>query len=276
MNVGILTAGGLCPGVKEVIRYIGKYEKSNGSRVIGFRDGFRGLNNNERVNLSIHEMNQSHDKVDVDMAVKHLKRIDRLYCVCGNASMNDACKLALDERIDTNIIGIAKSVYNDVSGLECLGFRSAVGELTKLVDTLYVEASLSRSVYFLVISGVNSDDLMKHVGYSRRNKITTIITPYTNNTIILNIIKNNYKIRGHGVVIISEMCDYMELLGKMDDIPTTVIEPGDSIRHVPACLYDGILSTSMARDAFMYAQDNTNFIKGASSIIHFEDYLNIV
>ena len=276
MNVGILTAGGPCPGVKEVAHYIGKYEKSIGNQVFGYKDGFRGLNRNQRVNLSIHHMNQSCDKVDIDMAVNNMEHLDRLYCICGNESMNDACRLALDERIDTNIIGIAKSIYNDVPGLECLGFRSAIGELTKLIDTLYYEASTSRSIYFLIVPGVKSDDLIKHTGYARKNKISTIITPHNNNSITLNILKSSYEMYGHGVVIVSEKCDYRDIIDKMGDIPTTVINPGNRIRDVDACLYDGILGTSMARESFLYAQENTNFIKGASSIIRFEDYLGIV
>jgi 6-phosphofructokinase 1 len=276
MNVGILTAGGTCPGVNEFTHYISKFEKSVGNRVFGFKDGFHGLNRNQRVNLSIHHMNQSYDKVDVDLAVRTMKHIDRLYCICGNESMNDACVLALDDRIDTNIIGIAKSIYNDVPGLECLGFRSAIGELTKLIDTLYFEATTSHSIYFLVVPGLHSDDLIKHTGYARKNKISMIITPHNDNSITLNILKSNYKINGHGVVIVSEKCNFVDIIDKMSDIPTTVINPGNRIKDVEACLYDGILATSMARESFLYAQGNTNFIKGASSIIKFEDYLNIV
>lgn len=276
MNVGILTAGGPCPGVKEFVHYVEKYEKSIGNRVVGFKDGFRGLNRNQRVNLSIHKMNQSCDKVDVDMAVKTMKHLDRLYCLCGNASMDDACRLALDERIDTNVIGIAKSIYNDVPGLDCLGFRTAIAELTKLIDTLYYEASTSRSIYFLIVPGVNSDELIKHTGYTRKHKISTIITPHNNNNITLNILKSSYEAYGHGVVIVSEKCDYRDIIDNMGDIPTTVINPGNRMREVEACLYDDILGTSMARESFLYGLENKNFIKGASSIIKFEDYLNIV
>ena len=276
MNIGILTAGGICPGVREVAHYIGKYEKSIGNKVFGFKDGFRGLNMNQRVNLSIHNMNQSRDKVDIDMAINTMKHLDRLYCICGNESMKDACRLALDDRIDTNIIGIAKSIYNDVPGLDCIGFRSAIGEIATLIDTIHFEATTSRSLYFLVIPGMNSDDLIKHTGHARRNKISMIITPHNDNNITLNILKSNYEVYGHGVVIVSEKCNYMDIIDKMGDIPRTIINPGDSIREVEACLYDGILSTSMARESFLYAQDNTDFIKGASSIIKFKDYLSVV
>ena len=42
MNIGILTAGGVCPGVNTLIRSITLREKNQGNRVYGFSDGFRG------------------------------------------------------------------------------------------------------------------------------------------------------------------------------------------------------------------------------------------
>lgn len=270
MNVGILTAGGCCPGVNEIIKYICKYEKSVGSRVVGFKDGFSGLNKNQRVNLSIHDMKQSCEKVDLEMAAKNMQHLERLYCICGNESMNDVCQLGLDERIDTNIIGIAKSIYNDVPGLECIGFRSALAELTKLIDTIYIEAAASRSLYFLVIPGLHSDDLINHLRYARNNKIIASINTQNNNSITRHMIESHYSTHGYGVVIISEKCDIV------NDMPATIINPGNRLNNVDTCLYDGILSMSVARDSFLYAQKNKNFIKGGSSIIKIEDYLSIV
>jgi len=46
MNVGILTAGGVCPGVNNIIHTLTRLENSRDNRVIGFNEGFRGLNNN--------------------------------------------------------------------------------------------------------------------------------------------------------------------------------------------------------------------------------------
>ena len=50
-NVGILTAGGDCPGLNAAIRAIGKGAMNTDMRVIGFRDGFRGLMENRIVPL---------------------------------------------------------------------------------------------------------------------------------------------------------------------------------------------------------------------------------
>src|SRR5210317_1516940 len=52
MNIGILTAGGVCPGVNNLIHSLTIYETSRDNRIIGFNEGFRGLNNNARMELS--------------------------------------------------------------------------------------------------------------------------------------------------------------------------------------------------------------------------------
>ena len=44
MNTGILIAGGLCPGVHNLVHDLTLYEKSQGNHVFGFRRGFGGLN----------------------------------------------------------------------------------------------------------------------------------------------------------------------------------------------------------------------------------------
>jgi len=50
-HVGILTAGGDCPGLNAAIRAIGKGAMNTDMRVISFRDGFRGLMENRTVQL---------------------------------------------------------------------------------------------------------------------------------------------------------------------------------------------------------------------------------
>src|SRR5690348_11061488 len=50
-TIGILTAGGDCPGLNAVIRGVAKAAMHYGIRVIGIRDGFRGLIENRTMAL---------------------------------------------------------------------------------------------------------------------------------------------------------------------------------------------------------------------------------
>src|SRR5210317_2140029 len=109
MNVGILTAGGVCPGVNNLIHSLTLYENSHGNRVIGFNEGFRGLNNNTRTELSRKKIEEgagyilrvSCESGEIEEAIESLKELIRPYCICGKDSMKGAASLALDDRIDT-------------------------------------------------------------------------------------------------------------------------------------------------------------------------------
>ena len=51
-RIGILTAGGDSPGLNAAIRGVGKAALGTyGMEIVGFRDGFRGLVENRRLNL---------------------------------------------------------------------------------------------------------------------------------------------------------------------------------------------------------------------------------
>jgi 6-phosphofructokinase len=89
MNVGILTAGGVCPGVNNVIHTLTRLESSRDSRIIGFNEGFRGLNNNIRTELSRTKIEEgagsilrvSCESVKLDQVIDRVNELDRLYCI---------------------------------------------------------------------------------------------------------------------------------------------------------------------------------------------------
>jgi 6-phosphofructokinase len=286
MKVGILTAGGVCPGVNNIIHTLTRLESARDNRVIGINEGFRGVNNKMRVDLDIKKIREgpgsvlrvSCDKVDVERAVKNIRDLDKLYCICGNESMKGAKQLALDDRIDTNIVGIAKTIFNDIPGIESLGFQTAVQEFAKYIDHAYVEATTTNSIVFVEAPGLNVTGLATQATYARYSKVTDIVTPETVNKIKMHQIKNNYEVNGYATVIISESCNYEDIIKFLDDEVDTevkIMKPGFSIRDVEPCFYDTILSHQMAVVAFQHSHDHRNFIKGATNIVHFEDFLNI-
>jgi len=281
MNIGILTAGGVCPGVNTLIRSITLRERNQGNSVHGFCDGFRGLNKNVKCYFDQENIEEgpgtilktSYDFVDVESAVKNLKDFGRLYCICGNESMKSARDLALDERIDTNIIGIAKTVFNDIPGLESIGFQSAVQELARYIDCAYVEAISTNTIVFLEVPGRNSNELSVHAGLARNSKVTNVILPDMKGNHVTDI-EYTFAKRGYAVVVVSEMCDHQRIASNLSS-EVKVITPGYLIRDSGACVYDTILAERMVREAFDHAQENKNFIKGANRIIKFNDFLRI-
>ena len=130
---------------------------------------------------------------------------------------------------------------------------------------------------FVEAPGLCITGLAAQASYARYSKVTDVVKPDTVNKIKMHQIKNNYEVNGYATVIVSESCDYSDIIEFLKDVDTDVkvIAPGFSIRDVEPCTYDAILSHQMAVDAFEYGLEHRNFIKGASNIVGFDEFLNI-
>jgi len=136
-RIGILTAGGDSPGLNAAIRGVGKAALgSYGMETIGFRDGFRGLVENRRINLDRtalsgiltiggtilgtsrdkpHRMEIDGRTKDMTGAIKdNLKKwgIDCLVCLGGGGTQKSALRLY---RAGINVITLPKTIDNDVA-----------------------------------------------------------------------------------------------------------------------------------------------------------------
>lgn len=287
MNIGILTAGGVCPGVNNIIHTLNRLENSHDNRVFGFNEGFHGLNNNIRVDLSRQKIDEgpgsilrvSCEPVDIERAVDTVGDLDRLYCICGNESMKSAARLALDDRIHTNIVGIAKSIFNDVPGMESIGFQTAVQEFARYIDYAYTEATSTNSIVFVETPGDRVTGLSTSATYAKYSKVTDVLNHQTVNKISMKQIKNNYETNGYAVVVVAEVCEYQDIVDYLEkelDVDIKTINPGFVLRDTKPCAYDTILSVKVAKEAFETAQKFENFIQGGDAKMKFEDYLDIV
>jgi 6-phosphofructokinase len=284
MNVGILTAGGVCPGVNNVIHTLTRLESSRDSRIIGFNEGFRGLNNNIRTELSRTKIEEgagsilrvSCESVKLDQVIDRVNELDRLYCICGNESMKSAAQLALDERVNTNIIGIAKTIFDDIPGMESIGFQTAVQEFAKYIDYAHIEATTTNSIVFVEAPGHRVTGLSTNATYAKYSKVTDVINQQTINSVTAKQIKENYERYGHVVVVVAEACEYQDVVDFIHDemeVEIKIMNPGFVIRDVEACAYDTILSVKVAREAFENAQKFDNFIQGGNTKMEFYDYI---
>ena len=161
--IGLLTAGGDSPGLNAAIRGIGKAALgSYGLRVIGFRDGFRGLMENRTVQLNSssfsgiitsggtilgtsrdkpHRMpvgNKMMDMTNVLIENYHKLRIDALVCLGGGGTQKNAYRL-MEKGL--NIVTLPKTIDNDVHGTDVtIGFDTALGIATEAIDRLHSTA----------------------------------------------------------------------------------------------------------------------------------------
>lgn len=162
-HAAIVTCGGLCPGLNDVIRSIVMtlWEHYGVRRVTGFRYGYRGLlADPEKPPLpldprsvsSIHRHggtilgtargggNKTGEIVDT--LVRH--SVDMLFTIGGDGTQRGAMHLAAEikkRRLPIAIVGVPKTIDNDLSFVErSFGFETAVSEAVRAVDGAYTEA----------------------------------------------------------------------------------------------------------------------------------------
>ncbi|MDT5282910.1 MAG: 6-phosphofructokinase 1 [Mycobacterium sp.] len=172
LRCGIVTCGGLCPGLNDVIRSIVfcLHEKYGVATIYGFQFGFEGLV--ERTALTpielttrrvsqIHEvggtvLGSSRGPQPVDEMVDTLERlgIQLLFTIGGDGTLRGAHSIVEEIRrreLKIAVVGVPKTIDNDISFLDMsFGFDTAVEAARHATRAAYVEASCHRSGIGLV------------------------------------------------------------------------------------------------------------------------------
>jgi 6-phosphofructokinase 1 len=230
-RAGIVTCGGLCPGLNNVIRalFFELHHAYGVAEVLGFRDGYQGLDSargREPVVLTpafvdqIHQhggtiLGTSRGPIDMATAVENLMERDVhiLFTVGGDGTQRGGKKLfeqAKRRGHILSVVGIPKTIDNDVAFVaSTFGYLTAVEEATRVLECAHTEA---RSVH----NGVALVKLMgRHAGFIAAG--ATIANHDVNFTLIpevpfklegkngfLAALKDRIQKRHHAVVVVAE------------------------------------------------------------------------
>lgn len=180
-RAGIVTCGGLCPGLNDVIRGLVMelnihYEVSD---VVGFRNGYAGLvpaNGLDPIALTperVAKINMqggtilgtSRGAQDPEVMVDRLVElgIDILFVIGGDGSMRGASRIAAVARrrgLAISVIGIPKTIDNDIPFIgQSFGFQTAFTVAAQSIAAAQVEAQSA-------INGIGLVQLMgRHAGF---------------------------------------------------------------------------------------------------------------
>src|SRR5215467_2175793 len=230
-RAGIVTCGGLCPGLNDVIRslFLELHHAYGVKEVLGFRWGYQGLDperGGEPLVLT-HEMvdgihlqggtilGTSRGPVDKARAVENLirRRVNILFTIGGDGTQRGAREFFLEAQLRghaCSVVGIPKTIDNDIPfAAHSFGFLTAVQEATKVLQRAHTEASS-------VQNGIALVKLMgRHAGFLTAE--ATLASQDVNFTLIpevpfqlegkggfLAALEQRIVNRGHAVIAVAE------------------------------------------------------------------------
>jgi 6-phosphofructokinase 1 len=180
-RAGIVTCGGLCPGLNDVIRslFLELHHTYRVKQVLGFRGGYQGLDpasGRQPIVLTpafvdnIHKeggtvLGTSRGPVDVRIAVRNLIRlgVNVLFTIGGDGTQRGGNELFQEARKQGHqlcVVGIPKTVDNDVAFVSrTFGYLTAVQEAAKVLHRAHTEVrSVENGIALVKLMG-------RHAGF---------------------------------------------------------------------------------------------------------------
>ena len=230
-RAGIVTCGGLCPGLNDVIRslFFELHHAYRVKEVLGFRWGYQGLDPKpgEKPLVMTHSMvdgihlqggsmlGTSRGPVDVRRAVENLirLRVNILFTIGGDGTQrggNDLFVQARRRGYDLAVVGVPKTIDNDVPFVtRTFGYLTAVQEAGKVLERAHTEArSVQNGISLVKVMG-------RHAGFLAAG--ATVASQDVNFALVpevpfrlegkrgfLTALQQRILKRGHAVVVVAE------------------------------------------------------------------------
>ncbi|TRZ48685.1 ATP-dependent 6-phosphofructokinase [bacterium] len=169
-RIGILTGGGDCPGLNPVIRAAVRKALDLGYEVVGIKNGWKGMIENDTMPLNLEAVSgilpkggtilgtsrtNPYKKENGLQKVKESYKeigLDALIAVGGEDTLGVAVKLIKDGI--RNIVGVPKTIDNDLSGTDyTFGFDTALNTATECIDRLHTTAESHHRIMVVEVMG---------------------------------------------------------------------------------------------------------------------------
>jgi 6-phosphofructokinase 1 len=232
-KVGILTAGGDCPGLNAVIRGAVKTALYNDIEVYGFLEGYKGLLENRCIKLdqkaidgiiykggtiiksnngtnifAIPETNENGEKVFVDHSQEVVDRLkadgfDCLIIIGGDGSLKSGRDFMLR---GLNVVGVPKTIDNDVPFTDVtFGFNTAVEVATEAIDRLHTTADSHGRIMVLEVMGRYAGWIALSSGIAGgADTILIPEIPYDLNKFVDKIKSREAQGKMHSIIVVAE------------------------------------------------------------------------
>lgn len=228
LSCGIVTCGGLCPGLNDVIRAVvmSLHYHYNVKKVFGFRYGYEGLNpayDHTPLELTpdlvegIHlkggsVLGSSRGSQDVAVIVDTLvhMNIGILFTIGGDGTLRGAAAIAEEisrRGLHISVVGIPKTIDNDICHVDfSFGYETAVSESRHSTYTAHVEAVGARNGVGLVkLMGRESGFIAASAALAN-NEVNFCLIPEVpfELEVLLEALERRLRLRGHAVIVVGE------------------------------------------------------------------------
>ncbi len=230
-KVGIVTCGGLCPGLNNVIRSLVMqlFHRYKVTRIVGFRYGYEGFIS--RYNHSVVELDpqvvaqiqlqggsilgSSRGDQDVSEIVDTLEKlnINILFCVGGDGTLKGAQSITeeiLKRGLKIAVGGIPKTIDNDINFIEqSFGFETAFSIANQIIRDAHNEAKGAyNGIALIKLMGRDSGFISAHAALSNQ-EVNFVLIPEMDFDLygprgFLKALKNRLEMRHHALIVVAE------------------------------------------------------------------------
>jgi 6-phosphofructokinase 1 len=242
LSCGIVSCGGLCPGINNVIRAVvmSLYHHYGVRRILGFRYGFKGMvkrHGHQPIRLSPDEVNHigelggtvlasSRGPQDAAEMVDYLQElgIGILFVIGGDGTLKGAGAIVDEIKLrglPLSVIAIPKTIDNDICFVnKTFGFETAVAEAQSAINAAHSEATGAFNGIGLVkLMGRDSGFIAAHATLvnGQVNFCLTPEAPFDLPGFMENLGERLLR-RGHAVIVVAEGAgqELMAATGKRD------------------------------------------------------------
>jgi ATP-dependent phosphofructokinase / diphosphate-dependent phosphofructokinase len=231
MKIGVLTGGGDCPGLNAVIRAVVRKGDSLDSRVVGIRNGWKGLIDLSHTDIdtkmvsgilhvggTILGTSRTNPLKDPSGAEKVLRNfrllgLDALVAIGGEDTLGAAAKLY---EKGLPVVGVPKTIDNDLSGTDfTFGFDTAVSIATDAIDRIHTTAESHNRVMVVEVMGRNAGWIATFAGIAGGADVILVPEkPIDLDEVCDLIVRRHSRGKSFSIVVVAEGAKFGETPGE--------------------------------------------------------------